>query len=160
MSDSDNKLLQSGGDRRNFLRTSSCVLLALAGLPIAEVIGSGTGAEKRYTLPAADSVNIDRQAQVILVRFQNSIYAFALACPHEHAAGFPKIIGFNARSMTRSISRTEPTQPDARHAISTGSPYAKTVTPLWWISSVGMSPIKTDPVGRPLSLPSNFQKLR
>jgi Rieske Fe-S protein len=62
------------------------VLLALAGLPIAEVIGSGSGSEKRYALPAADGVNIDRQAQVILVRFQNSVYAFALACPHEHAA--------------------------------------------------------------------------
>lgn len=62
------------------------MLLALAGLPIAEVIGSGNGTEKRYTLPAADGVNIDRQAQVILVRFQNTIFAFALACPHEHAA--------------------------------------------------------------------------
>jgi Rieske Fe-S protein len=37
-------------------------------------------------LPPGDSVNIDRQTQVILVRFQNSVYAFALACPHEHAA--------------------------------------------------------------------------
>jgi len=85
MSDSDNKCLQSA-DRRDFVRTGGCVLLALAGLPIAEVIGSGNGTEKRYSVPAADSVNIDRQAQVILVRFQNSIYAFALACPHEHAA--------------------------------------------------------------------------
>lgn len=81
-------------DRRSFLR-AGCVVIGLAtlglplqasGLPIGEISGSGPANEKRYPLPPADSVNIDRQAQVILVRFQNNIYAFSLACPHEHAA--------------------------------------------------------------------------
>jgi len=31
-------------------------------------------------------VNIDRKAQVIVVRFANHMYAMALACPHESAA--------------------------------------------------------------------------
>ena len=53
---------------------------------MAETTGTGPANEKRFPLPAGDSVNIDRQTQVILVRFQNSVYAFALACPHEHAA--------------------------------------------------------------------------
>jgi Rieske Fe-S protein len=82
-------------ERREFLRAGGCFVLALAamglpaslaGLPIAEMTGVGPANEKRYTLPAADSVNIDRQTQVILVRSQNNVYAFSLACPHEHAA--------------------------------------------------------------------------
>jgi len=85
--------------RRDFLRAGGCFALALAaiglppslaGLPVVEMTGTaaaGPGAnEKRYTLPASDSVNIDHSAQVILIRFQNSVCAFALACPHEHAA--------------------------------------------------------------------------
>jgi len=90
-----NKCSGDGEDRREFLRAGGCFVLALAalglpsslaGLPIAETNGTGTAREKRYTLPVSDSVNIDRQAQVILVRFQNAVFAFALACPHEHAA--------------------------------------------------------------------------
>ena len=59
---------------------------SLAGLPVVEMTGSGAANDKRYALPASDSVNIDHGAQVILIRFQNSVYAFALSCPHEHAA--------------------------------------------------------------------------
>jgi Rieske Fe-S protein len=81
-------------DRRDFLRAGCAVLslaavglpASLAGLPIAETSGSGPANEKRFPIPAGDSVNIDRQTQVILVRFQNNMFAFALACPHEHAA--------------------------------------------------------------------------
>jgi Rieske Fe-S protein len=81
--------------RREFIRTGGCFALAiaalglpssLAGLPVAETTGTGNTNEKRYAVPTGDSVNIDRQAQVILIRFQNIVYAFALACPHEHAA--------------------------------------------------------------------------
>jgi nitrite reductase/ring-hydroxylating ferredoxin subunit len=90
-----NRNCPEDADRRDFLRAGGCFALAfaalglpssLAGLPVAETTGSGNVNEKRYALPASDSVNIDRQAQVILVRFQNAVYAFALACPHEHAA--------------------------------------------------------------------------
>jgi Rieske Fe-S protein len=81
-------------DRRDFLRTGCAVLslaalglpASLAGLPVAEMSGSGPATEKRFPIPAGDSVNIDRQTQAILVRFQNNLFAFALACPHEHAA--------------------------------------------------------------------------
>ena len=73
--------------RREFLEVGGCFMLAfLAGLPVFSVTGLGAANEKRYSLPAADSVNIDRQTQVILVRFQNAVYAFALSCPHENAA--------------------------------------------------------------------------
>jgi hypothetical protein len=71
-------------DRRDFLRASGCFIVAcaafglpssLAGLPIRELTGNGPANEKRFPLPAGDSVNIDRQTQVILVRFQNSVHA-------------------------------------------------------------------------------------
>jgi nitrite reductase/ring-hydroxylating ferredoxin subunit len=49
----------------------------------AEAAGAG---ERRYPIPAADSVNIDRQSQVIVVRADGHMFAFSLACPHESAA--------------------------------------------------------------------------
>jgi len=97
MTKSKDNCLTGEPGRRDFIRAGGCLMLtfaalglpsSLAGLPVAVTTGTGTANnnEKRYTLPTADSVNIDHQAQVILIRFQNNIYAFALACPHEHAA--------------------------------------------------------------------------
>jgi len=43
-------------------------------------------AERRYPIPPADGATIDRDAQVILVRYENHIVALALACPHQNAA--------------------------------------------------------------------------
>lgn len=73
-------------NRRDFLRAGGCFLFAFANLPVFEVFADGGPSEKRFQLPAADSVNIDRGSQTILVRYQNNIFAFSLACPHEHAA--------------------------------------------------------------------------
>ena len=81
--------------RRAFLRQSGCGLLTLAllgigesagALPVTALEGTGTGTERRYPIPPADGVSIDRSAQVILVRYANHLYAMALACPHENAA--------------------------------------------------------------------------
>jgi len=58
-----------------------------AALPVVE--GGSTASansDRRYPLPAADGVTIDRNEQVILVRFQRHVYAFNLACPHENTA--------------------------------------------------------------------------
>jgi nitrite reductase/ring-hydroxylating ferredoxin subunit len=80
--------------RRSFCQ-GSCRLFTLAGLgladtalalPISMVTGAGADAERRYPLPANDGVNIDRGAQVILVRYAGKVYAMALSCPHENAA--------------------------------------------------------------------------
>ena len=82
--------------RRRFLEGSGCFLVALAvfrlrstdvlALPIHEVLSTGSAKERQYPLPPSDGVSIDHQAQVILVRFHNRVYAFALSCPHENAA--------------------------------------------------------------------------
>jgi Rieske Fe-S protein len=60
---------------------------AFVALPVA--FGSSIGAagsEHRYPIPASDGVTIDRKAQVIVVRYQEHLYAFNLACPHENTA--------------------------------------------------------------------------
>lgn len=44
------------------------------------------GAERQYPIPTADAVNIDHKNQIIVVRYQEHLYAFNLACPHEHVA--------------------------------------------------------------------------
>jgi Rieske Fe-S protein len=81
--------------RRAFLQQGACAL-ATAGvlglpvdidaLPVTFVSATVAVAERHYPLPAADGVSIDRSAQVILVRTGRSIYAMALACPHQNAA--------------------------------------------------------------------------
>jgi len=80
--------------RRAFLQSSGCfgITIALMGLssgeasalPVFMMEGQQSGGERRYPIPAADSVNVDRAAQLIVVRFNNQAYVFALACPHEN----------------------------------------------------------------------------
>ena len=58
-----------------------------AAVPVLEGGGTQSGpSEYSYPLPAADGVTIDRDAQLILVRFQQRVYVFNLACPHENTA--------------------------------------------------------------------------
>jgi nitrite reductase/ring-hydroxylating ferredoxin subunit len=81
-------------DRREFLRTASVLALAAIGLALpirsvsAKVLFSAVGGRKllSYPLPAADGADIDRDNEVILVRYQNEVFAFNLACPHQNVA--------------------------------------------------------------------------
>jgi Rieske Fe-S protein len=83
--------------RRQFLKSAGgCFAGALAllglssaealALPVVATTGTGNGGERRYPVPATDSVNVDRAAQLIIARFQGHIYVFALSCPHQNAA--------------------------------------------------------------------------
>lgn len=80
--------------RRDFLQQAGCLVLALGlpreiwALPVTAISGhaSASGKTQTYPLPAADAVQIDYDAQVILVRSQNKVFAFNLSCPHENAA--------------------------------------------------------------------------
>ncbi len=76
---------------------SGAIVAAMAGvalrpgtataLAVVEATGDPAGsAERSFPFPAADGVTIDRAAQVIVVRFQETVYAFNLACPHENTA--------------------------------------------------------------------------
>ena len=75
-----------------------------------------SGAERRYPIPATDSVNVDHAAQVIVVRLADHVYVFALSCPHQNNAvkWVQKTIASSARSTIPSTSQTAFTRPDGR----------------------------------------------
>lgn len=86
-----------GDDRREFLRRLTFMVgAAWAGLgvspreavamPLARAFGARTGKDVSYPVPAADGAHIDTDNQVILVRHQGMVYAFALSCPHQNTA--------------------------------------------------------------------------
>ena len=82
-------------DRRIFLRAAALgVLGALAGQAVLPTLASAVGTttptsagtlELRYALPPVDSVAVDEGNEVILVRWQERIYAFSAKCPHRGA---------------------------------------------------------------------------
>jgi nitrite reductase/ring-hydroxylating ferredoxin subunit len=85
----------SKATRRDFIRGAAGTLAALfaaAGMAPGELaalpFGSAKGRSDRdgsvtYPLPTADGVTIDRDNEIILVRWSARIYAFALSCPHQ-----------------------------------------------------------------------------
>ena len=75
-----------GTDRRTFLAALALSVPALA-LPVKAIAAILSGeSQASYPVPSADGAFIDREAQVILVRWQNVAYAFALSCPHQNTA--------------------------------------------------------------------------
>jgi len=85
-------------DRRRFLRDS---FLGIAGALIAVGMSKtdafampmaftearhSAGSMHSYSLPLADGAQIDKDNDVILVRWQDAIYAFSLSCPHQNTA--------------------------------------------------------------------------
>ena len=88
-------------ERREFLRSAGLALASLAllglradaaaALPIHHVgalaaRGGDGRVEKRYPIPAADGVSIDRDNAVIVARWAKKVYAFSLSCPHQNTA--------------------------------------------------------------------------
>jgi len=85
-------------ERRTFLRSAAMavagVMTALGASPAAAEgwtvrIGRAlarSGDEHTYPIPAEDGATIDHDAQVILVRYQQKVYAFNLSCPHQNTA--------------------------------------------------------------------------
>lgn len=82
--------------RRDFLRvglgTLALAVLAgalpreAAGVPVRAIRSRGAGNDLlRYPLPGADGVDVDKDHEVILVRYQGTIAAFALSCPHQRS---------------------------------------------------------------------------
>jgi nitrite reductase/ring-hydroxylating ferredoxin subunit len=85
----------SKATRRDFVRGAAGTLAALfaaAGMAPGQLaalpFGSANGRPDRngsvtYPLPSADGVTIDRDNEIILVRWDARLYAFALSCPHQ-----------------------------------------------------------------------------
>jgi len=59
---------------------------SLAALPVYFVESQGGANEKRYPIPATDSVSIDRSVAVIVVRLAGKVFALDQTCPHQSAA--------------------------------------------------------------------------
>jgi Rieske Fe-S protein len=70
------------GTRREFLRFGVAAALSIHSLSAIRIGPDSV----TYPVPAADGAHIDRDNEVILLRWQNAIYAFALSCPHQHTA--------------------------------------------------------------------------
>jgi nitrite reductase/ring-hydroxylating ferredoxin subunit len=84
--------------RRRFLRDT---FLTVAGALVASGMSStaalampleftsprdSSGSARAYAIPSADGAVVDKDNEVILVRWQNAVYAFALSCPHQNTA--------------------------------------------------------------------------
>src|SRR4051812_11146996 len=87
--------------RREFLRDAAIAVAGIAAtlgfartasaLPDHLEVRAGSALRRvgnayTYAIPATDGVQIDRDAEVIIVRWENAAYAFNLACPHQHTA--------------------------------------------------------------------------
>lgn len=83
---------EDGTGRRTFLKEGLMAVAALTALGATAsnlhaltrnyATGRADGATVRYPVPAADGVTIDSENKVIIARYQGSIYAFGLECPH------------------------------------------------------------------------------
>jgi nitrite reductase/ring-hydroxylating ferredoxin subunit len=80
--------------RRDFLREAASLVACAAAAP-ADALRFPVGltaalrlldGEAVYPIPPQDGATIDRDREVILVRYQDRIYAFGLSCPHQSAA--------------------------------------------------------------------------
>jgi nitrite reductase/ring-hydroxylating ferredoxin subunit len=70
-------------DRRAFLREIA-LITAAAALSVDFVTGQSAGGEDvTYPIPAQDGVTIDKDHEVMLARYQQTVYAFGLSCPHQ-----------------------------------------------------------------------------
>ena len=57
---------------------------AAAALPVGVIEALSRAATTvTYAIPAGDGVQIDKENEVILVRWQSVVYAFNLLCPHQ-----------------------------------------------------------------------------
>jgi nitrite reductase/ring-hydroxylating ferredoxin subunit len=81
-------------ERRDFLRNAVALVLGTISLSLpirsasAKVLSSAIGGHKllSYPVPAADGATIDRDNEVILVRYKNDVFAFSLGCPHQNVS--------------------------------------------------------------------------
>ena len=85
-------------ERRTFVRDAGLAvagILAALGVPgrraraMAIRFGgplASRGEEHSYPIPSTDGATIDRDNQVIVVRYEQKAYAFNLSCPHQNTA--------------------------------------------------------------------------
>lgn len=89
------KNCDEAGGRRAFLRDLAAIAAGVAAAlqirpaqaaALSVGFASGRTASRdgvTYAIPSQDGVTIDKDREVILVRYQQSVYAFSLSCPHQ-----------------------------------------------------------------------------
>lgn len=89
--------IAAGSTRRDFLRDAALGIAGIAAslgiarsaaaLPVSMIEAlARTKKGISYPIPTTDGVQIDKENEVILVRWQNAMYAFNLSCPHQRTA--------------------------------------------------------------------------
>lgn len=89
--------IAAGSTRRDFLRDAALGIAGIAAslgiarsaaaLPVSMIEAlARTNKGISYPIPTTDGVQIDKENEVILVRWQNAMYAFNLSCPHQRTA--------------------------------------------------------------------------
>jgi Rieske Fe-S protein len=81
-------------ERREFLRNAAALALGVISLTLpirsvsANVLTPAAGGRRvlSYKVPLADGADIDRDNEVILVRYNNEVFAFSLGCPHQNVS--------------------------------------------------------------------------
>jgi Rieske Fe-S protein len=80
-------------ERREFLRNAAALALGVISLSVpirsvsASVLSSVSGRRiLSYKVPAVDGAEIDHDNEVILVRYNNELFAFSLGCPHQNVS--------------------------------------------------------------------------
>jgi nitrite reductase/ring-hydroxylating ferredoxin subunit len=97
VSDDCNSCPIASTTRREFVRDSMFAIAgalatlgitsSAAGLPVSMIDALARKDEKiTYAIPATDGVRIDKDNEVILVRWEQAMYAFNLSCPHQRTA--------------------------------------------------------------------------
>jgi Rieske Fe-S protein len=155
----------TGGDcthcpaRREFVR-SAITATVLAGLGSLGPINALAALEPRrhgqsvkYALPAADGVSIDSANEVILCRFNNEVFAFALSCPHQNTAirALPKNQGFQcprhkskyqpngtfiSGRATRNMDRLQITRDGANVVVDPDIAFESDTDPVKWAAAL------------------------
>jgi len=84
--------------RRDFLRDVPVAIAAIvaslglsrnaaAQMPVSWTTAiKSVNAARTFPIPPADGAQIDKKNEIILVRWQQSMYAFNLSCPHQNTA--------------------------------------------------------------------------
>ncbi len=100
--------------RREFIVSSVGSIVALTSLsmlvPVSEIVALSPSASRattgvsrdeeaatvRYTIPSADAVSTDKTHDLMICRSGDSVFAFALSCPHQNTAlrALPRAAGF------------------------------------------------------------------
>lgn len=151
--------------RREFLKeigAAAMGALLLAGIPAdlaatmrpRDVAASGrVGADPTYPVPAADGVQIDKVNEVILVRWQGSVWAFNLSCPHQrtalrwtdgknefqcpkHKSRYQPDGSFIAGRATRNMDRFSITHTGSELVVHVGSMHKSDADQAAWAASV------------------------